>query len=1280
MPRDYIFISYSHRDEKWLDRLRIFLKPFQWGQSYKDGGRVWADPYIRTGERWRREIGDGLARARVAVLLVSQDFLASEFIGSNEIAPALLAAQTGELVLVCVPVRSSIVDLVHPELLEFQWPRPHNQPLDLLVPAAREAALAQIFRSLHEIAKATGLTEFAAPTRATGDVPAGDVHPIASLSRSGALGELVGVPAQRPHHIPRLDIRDRIRRALLAGSRSAVGLTGAGANGSPRRVGVFGQGGLGKTVSAIDLVHDEDVRRAFPGGIYWLTLGQSPDLVSLQATLVRQITGDPAVVESVAGGSRLLRELVANRACLIVLDDVWRADHARAFDVLGERSRLLTTTRDATLLIALGAENIELDVLSDTQALALLATWTNQPVAALPSEARSLVKRCGYLPLAISVAGAMVRDGTAWDVILDTLNAGNLRFLDHPYANVFALLRLSVDALPEHARTRYLELAVAPDHVPLPVRVVTRLWAHTGDMEEYEGRRLLANLERKALLYLEGEVDQACMRFHDLQRDFLQLAVDDVGRLHGNLLDAFTPLLQPSAAASHRAWWTLPDDERYLWLHLAHHLTEGDRRDELGALLLDYDWISAKLRVTDITALLRDYETVAGNSLPDAYIKDLHLVQRALLQSAHILSRNPEQLASQLVGRLISPTRPEIASLVASAERSRTGPSLHPLLASLAQADTGLVRTLERQGDWVYSVALSGDGRWIVSSIYNGRVDVWDTETGQRARMLIPPGSGKKKVAVSWDGRWIVSGRSDEPVEVWDRESGQLVRRLEESNSSSGGVAVSGDGCWIVSGAEDGVVKVWERESGKLVHTLVGHAGFVTAVAVSGDGQWIASASYDGVVKMWERNQESARTLDRLRTGVFSVAVSSDGRWVAFAGGEDRTVAVWDRDSGRIAHTSEGHDAAILAVAVSADGQWIVSGAKDQTVRVWERETGQLARTFEGHGFWVQGVAVSTDGRWIVSGSWDETVKMWDRNRGQPARTAEGHRAQVNSIAVSTDGRWIISGSSGFYDRSVKVWDQETGQVAQSLERDGPPIRAMAASGDGRWIAEGSKDGTVRVWDRKSGLPPQILEGHRHAIRAVAVSSDGQCVVSASYEDRTVKVWNRESGQLAWTLEGHDHWVESLAASADGRWIVSGSMDNTVKVWDQNGRQLARTLAGHTSGISAVAVSGDGQCIVSGSFDKTVKVWDRQSERPPSTLIGHADVVLAVAVSGNGRWIISGARDHTIRLWNGETGELLDTFTVDADVSACALTPDARCAVAGDWAGRIHYFSLLNLH
>src|SRR6266498_2993396 len=101
--RKGIFISYSHRDEEWLDRLTTMLKPIIPTEQIE----VWEDTKIGPGASWQKEIETALARTRVAVLLVSPDFLASSFIARVEL-PAILRLKKDEgTAIIWIPVRSS---------------------------------------------------------------------------------------------------------------------------------------------------------------------------------------------------------------------------------------------------------------------------------------------------------------------------------------------------------------------------------------------------------------------------------------------------------------------------------------------------------------------------------------------------------------------------------------------------------------------------------------------------------------------------------------------------------------------------------------------------------------------------------------------------------------------------------------------------------------------------------------------------------------------------------------------------------------------------------------------------------------------------------------------------------------------------------------------------------------------------------------------------------------------------------------------------------------------
>jgi WD40 repeat protein len=1209
-----VFISYNRADRDWAEWIAGAIEP----AGYEPVLQAW---HFRPGENFVSRMQEVAAQTDFTIAVLSENYLKSEYT-QPEWAAAFAQDPTGKKRRL-IPVRVAeciltgmLSAIIYIDLFGIGEQDAERALLDGLKPSGKPVQPQPFPGKRHE----SGISSPLFPPN---------------------IATLYGVPELPPHYLAREPNLAELKQKLLDG----------GAN-----VGVQGMGGSGKTVLASVLARDSAVRQAYPDGIYWITIGQKPNLLDLQNQLLRRLMGSKKTLTTEQEPKDALRKALEGRPALVVVDDAWTIDHADAFYVTAPPARLLITTRNREVIVGVGADEHHLDVLSPVQALRMLAEWMGQKNPdTLPPEAAEVARECGYLPLALSTIGAMIRLGsttTAWKDALTRLRRADLEkikqtFPGYPYPDLLRAIEVSVESLDSADQERYLDLAVFPEDQLIPEGPLAILWK----LDEVDTRDCMARFAARSLgTWATGETS---LILHDLQRDLIRKRSEkNLPGLHLRLVEAWDALPK------------LPDT--YAWQWIAYHLVQAGRNDDLRQLLVNFDYLQGKLVATeDTNALIADYDYLTD-------VEELRSVQSGIRLSAHVLSRDPRQLAGQLIGRLLGNTTPRIHTLVNQAAESKNCSWLRPLNASLTAPGGHLIRILEGHTDSVRAVTVTSDGRCALSGSDDRTLRLWNLGTGQSVRTLEGHSQRVSGVAITPDGRRAVSASWDHTLRVWDLESGHSVRTLEGHSQRVSGVAITPDGRSAVSASWDHTLRLWDLESGQTIRVLQGHTHLVNAVAVISDGGSALSASEDRTLRLWDLGTgQTVRTLEGHTRSVSAVAVTPDG-CRAVSASYDRTLRLWDLETGQTIRHLQGHTDWVSAVAVMPDGICAVSASGDRTLRLWDLVRGQTIRTLEGHTDQVSAVAVMLDGR-CASASWDRTLRLWNLEGGQTTCPHEGHTSLVSAVAVMPDSRRAVSAS---FDRTLRLWDLESGQTVRTLKGHTKWVSAVAVTPDGRGAVSASADRTLRLWDLESGQTIRMLKGHMDLVRAVAVTPDGCHAVSGS-DDRTLRMWDLRTGQTVRTLCGHTKWVSAVAVTPDGRGAVSASGDQTLRLWDLESGQTIRMLEGHTHNVSAVAVTRDGRRVLSASWEGTLQLWELGTGQTLRTIKGHTHSVSAVAITRDGRRALSASWDRTLRLWDLESGKEIATCTGDGSMGGCAFAPDGRTIVAGEDSGRVHFLRLV---
>jgi WD40 repeat protein len=1214
-----VFLSHSNQDaaaaEVLTDRLTAA------------GLDVWLDRRaLVPGTSWQEELERALASASTAVILVGAD-------GIQGVREREVRSFAEEYVRRGQPVVPVLLPGASPDDLPG-FLRRH------LAAAWVEGREAETTALLIEVAE-----RFAAGN--TSEIPFAQ----RALPRFGLWGH-PNMPLPPRDYVSRPEL-DELARAVLDSADGKLALSGAS-----RHFAVEGMGGVGKTVLTTMLAHRMDVRRAFPDGVLWLTMGQTPPLLELQAALRRALGDADPTSSTIEEGRVALAGLFKERACLLILDDVWSAGDVAAFDALDGSNRMLVTTRREDVSRALGAESHRIEELAPAEALSLLARSTGVAVSALPPEAKEIVRACGELPLAMTVVGGYVRrkPRSSWGHVLEQLKRVDQVGGKEAYRSLTIVLRLSVEDLDEWGE-RYLDLAVFPEDTGVPESVFATFWAPLG-LDETAVQDVLDLFVTRSLARRDAD---GRIVMHDLLRDHVVAAAGaTIGERHSRLLSAYRALCPGG-------WHTGPNDG-YFFEQATWHLIGAERGPDARELVFDFRWLTARLEVSGVGGLLKDCERAGEGRDPQ-----IELLRDTLLLASHRLASEPRELAGQLFGRLGALEDGELRRLGRTASKAISGPALAPQWPTLARPGEGLKRTLVGHMDEVTAVAFGPDGETALSGSRDGTLRLWDLDTGACVHTLCGHDRWVTCVAISPSGLTALSGALDYAVRWWDLETGELLATLKGHLFSIDRVAFGPEDGQVASHAHQ-TIKVWDLQTQECLRTL--ELGGVGGLAFTKNGKNAVVGHSGNVLDVYDLAKgERTGSLEVDPVSLVSVDTGPDPATVLLPPANG-WMDLWDALTGKLLRRLDCGEERPFSRVVSPDGTRAVTYTFGRTLKMWDLSTGDVLISQRTDRWIGREPTISPDNRSLLSCS-DNAVQLWDLERMAAPVDSNKHIKSVDCVACSPDGSLGVTGSA---DKTLKVWDLSRLEVVATLTGHQSDVTAVAIAPDGRTVLSGSADRTLKLWELPTGRELRTLQGHSDLVSSIAYHPDGATAVSGSW-DGNVRFWNLRTGGQLTDESGetrrlwHTDWIKSIALDSRGEVVLTGSSDGTAKLWNFATGELVHTLRGHRQSIGAVTVTPDGSWALSGGYDHRVILWNLATGEAVGEFERSPDILRFLDLVDGGN-ALSAGDDKTLRLWSVKTGTEIGAFGFDDSIRSLVAHSSGRVLV-GDHAGGLHVLRIV---
>jgi WD40 repeat protein len=584
------------------------------------------------------------------------------------------------------------------------------------------------------------------------------------------------------------------------------------------------------------------------------------------------------------------------------------------------------------------------------------------------------------------------------------------------------------------------------------------------------------------------------------------------------------------------------------------------------------------------------------------------------------------------------------------------------------------------------AIAISPDGTIIAIARGNdganrryGRVELWNTTTGELRRTLTGFDGPVWSIGFSRDGQSVITASTeyrdakiqtsvrarDEKVvgelKWWNTETGEFIKKV-----SVGGEGLNSlEATWSTAG---NVVALVERSS-ELQLTEIGDPGNFGQRAITRNVgidktelKLLDAQTGQRKIKLDDASTSFSGYAGRLFTRLERPVVSLDETKVAALSGQD--VKIWDVRSGNKILTIKNLKGWPTALAFSEDGRTLAVATvkvpgRDSEITVWEVPTGKSINKLKGHNDAIASLQFTAQGRALLIGSlqYEEEaavgrVKMWDLRGNRLGTFKVQAEAAVSWLAlIPNQGAVVLQSGTGVELRDAKTWEvrhsfEPIVDDSESMRRSKFLVTAnrassVAFSADGLIVSATIEGAGTNVWDVRTGELKVTMPPSERLDDSSTVTWNGRFLAEVNVQDGTSQVTFRDANSKAVirTIEVGQK-ITAVTIDGTGQLAAAALADRSIGLWDLTTGTLRGTFRKHQDIVNALAFSPDGHTLASGGDDRTAILWDVPSGKARRTLKGHEMTVTSLAFSPDGSILATGSGNASVVLWNIATGKL----------------------------------------